>query len=260
MIVDRTVGRVDSVVVRDGRVILVSGSTKSPYAPPDAIILSAPAGAVAPGMIYDHARQVFLQPDVAAAVFPRSRFDARPLTSGIPVVAAVPAVPSVPAISLSIENHNSAGGPPLAPVASPGVSSAGRPLGEVPESLLPPVGAPAASSEPAAPGSGMPHIRAVSALRGLQVEAWPPERERYADLAAAYLSYNDPALVPDLVAIVPPGSSIDEVARIALEARETAQQWILAIGRLIDAEAALVVTEDDADRLIARGRAIVEGS
>lgn len=265
MIVDRNIGRVDTVVVRGGRVIHVSGSSQRPYAPVDAIVLAAPAGAVAPGMLYDAGRQVFLPPVADALQLPASRVAGVSVVpqapSAIPAVAMVPASVPVPAVSVSIVNTNSAGAPPSSPAESPGVSSVGRPLGDsfpAPSPLSPGEGR-GEFLAPSALGASLPRDRAVQALRGLQVEAWPPERERFADLAATFLTYQDESLVPDLVRIVPAGYSVGDVARLALEARETAQAWILAIGQLINEESALVASDEDADRLIARGRAIVEG-
>lgn len=265
---------VDAVVVRGGRVMQVHRGSWPPHVPYGAEVVAAPAGAVHPGMLYDGAQRMFLAMPAPAPQYPLSRI-ALP-SGGVPVATAVPALAQAPGAPVSNVNTitvvNQLPGAPMpavpnttmmdtpAMVASPGVSSA-QPLGEVkPSPSLPPSAATAQSSEPVATGSGMPRDRAVSALRGFQVEAWPPERERYADLAAAFLSYGDPALVPDLAAIVPPGSSLEEVARIALEARDVAQRWVVDIGRLIDAEAPSVVTDEDADRLIARGRAILEGS
>lgn len=158
--------------------------------------------------------------------------------------------------------------PPAAPVAHeivtqpfpPGPQAMPRVETGLPPSLSP--GAVVAPAQEQPPGSASTFIdhrqRALSTLRSIQLECWPPEREQVADWAAVFMTYGDPTMVPDLVAMTPHGMALADVASVALEARAVASAWIAEIGALIDHDVPLVVTSEDADRVISRGRAIVE--
>ncbi len=243
----------DTVIVEAGRVIEVHRGSRNVRPPFGRTAIHAAGGLVHPGMIWDEAGRVFRSEPTPLLDIPRTFIGAQINSApaiGIPVVAGLPVeTPAavVPAASSNVNTINiTVNAPPPASVppapfeivqaAPPAVlHDAPRPSGAVDGRDGTGIDDPRRQGSSLPPGSAAAvSLDVVAAIRALQVEVWPPERERFADLAALFLTYGDASAVPDLAAIVPANMTIREVAEIALAARADAQSRIASLSSLIE--------------------------
>lgn len=270
----------DVAVVRAGRVEQVLPGVRGARVPHGAMGINCRPGSVHPGMIFDLPSHTFHEPPTQPQASPVAG-------NSVSVVqhapASAPAAGGPPAAPGGSNNQNvitlNVGNLPAPPVAVVAGAPIGQPVAVPPVPALAAVGsrplepflAPASSppglpvppfSPPVARTEDVPALVLATRgkLRALQVDVWPPDRERIADLASLYATYADPAMVPELVAMASgTGRSLDDVAQIALDARLVAHRRIELIGRLVDESLSSVTDAASAAALVDLGNRIAMG-